>query len=149
MIRVGLNGYFLGYFRGLGDPEVAILTIILSGGMIFRLLALSSGEDASMEQLAGLMYYTTPISKGPGPRLSTRPSSCIVSRRHHIVGVPCRCDRYLGLSRKASCRMVDGTLSRCAVWVRDVSNTTENRVIEQPVSILLESKNVGLINRSY
>jgi len=67
MIRVVLFDYFLGCFRGLGDPEVAVLTIILSGGMIFKLLALCYGEDALMEQLAGLIYYTTPISKGPRP----------------------------------------------------------------------------------
>ncbi len=35
--------------------------------MMSNLLALGSGENASMEQLAGLIYYTTPMPKVPGP----------------------------------------------------------------------------------
>jgi len=35
--------------------------------MMSNLLALSSGEDASMEQLAGLIYYATPMPKVPSP----------------------------------------------------------------------------------
>lgn len=34
--------------------------------MMLNLLAPSSGEDASMEQLAGLIYHTTPMFKVPG-----------------------------------------------------------------------------------
>jgi len=33
--------------------------------MIFKLLAMSSGEDASMVQLARLIYYMTPMSLRP------------------------------------------------------------------------------------